>query len=145
MTAQLLAGGPVAEAVLADAAGRVEALAAKGVRPGLGTILVGDDGASAGYVRKKHEMCEQIGMASISVAVSADQTQEDLLEAVRSLNADESVHGYLIQHPVPSGFDLNAALLAMDPEKDSDGLHPVNLGKLVLQEKGPVPAALVIR
>lgn len=139
MTAQLLAGGPVAEAVLADAAERVEALVTKGVRPGLGTILVGDDGASAGYVRKKHEMCEQIGLRSVSVEVAADGRQEDLLAAVREMNEDDAVHGYLIQHPVPSGFDLNAALLAMDPEKDADGLHPVNLGKLVLQEKGPVP------
>ena len=139
MTAQLLAGAPVAEAVLADAALRVEALVAKGVRPGLGTILVGDDGASAGYVRKKHEMCEQIGMRSVSVEVPAEGRQEDLLAAVRKLNEDDTVHGYLVQHPVPAGFDLNGALLAMDPEKDSDGLHPVNLGKLVLQEKGPVP------
>ena len=118
MTAQLLAGAPVAEAVLADAALRVEALVAKGVRPGLGTILVGDDGASAGYVRKKHEMCEQIGMRSVSVEVPAEGRQEDLLAAVRKLNEDDTVHGYLVQHPVPAGFDLNGALLAMDPEKD---------------------------
>ena len=139
MTAQLLAGGPVAEAVLDDVRNRVEALAARGVTPGLGTILVGDDGASAGYVRKKHETCESVGFASQHISVAASASPTALDEAVAAFNEDPSVHGYIIQHPVPAGFDFNAALSAMDPGKDADGLHPTNLGRLVLQEDGPVP------
>jgi methylenetetrahydrofolate dehydrogenase (NADP+)/methenyltetrahydrofolate cyclohydrolase len=139
MTAQLLAGGPVAEAVLDDVRSRVEALAAKGVTPGLGTILVGDDGASTGYVRKKHETCESVGFTSQHISVPADASPAALDEAVATFNEDPAVDGYIIQHPVPSGFDFNAALFAMDPDKDADGLHPTNLGKLVLQEEGPVP------
>lgn len=139
MTAELLAGAPVAEAVLDDVGSRVAALAARDVVPGLGTILVGDDGASAGYVRKKHETCEAVGIASHHVDVDADAGQPALLEAVRRFNDDPDVHAYIIQHPVPDGFDFNAALAAMDPAKDADGLHPTNLGKLVLQEDGPVP------
>ncbi len=139
MTAQLLAGGPVAEAVLDDVRNRVEALAARGVTPGLGTILVGDDGASAGYVRKKHETCESVGFASQHISVAASASPAALDEAVAAFNEDPSVHGYIIQHPVPAGFDFNAALSAMDPGKDADGLHPTNLGRLVLQEDGPVP------
>jgi len=139
MTAQLLAGGPVAEAVLDDVRNRVEALAARGVTPGLGTILVGDDGASAGYVRKKHETCESVGFASQHISVAANASPTALDEAVAAFNEDPSVHGYIIQHPVPAGFDFNAALSAMDPGKDADGLHPTNLGRLVLQENGPVP------
>jgi methylenetetrahydrofolate dehydrogenase (NADP+) / methenyltetrahydrofolate cyclohydrolase len=139
MTAQLLAGAPVAEAVLADVASRVLALRARGVTPGLGTILVGSDEASAGYVRKKHETCEQVGVVSHHVDVPAEAGQAALLDAVARFDADPAVHAYLIQHPLPAGFDFNAALLAMDPAKDADGLHPVNLGRLVLQEEGPVP------
>ena len=139
MTAQLLAGGPIAEAVLDDVRNRVEALAARGVTPGLGTILVGDDGASAGYVRKKHETCESVDFASQHISVAASASPTALDEAVAAFNEDPSVHGYIIQHPVPAGFDFNAALSAMDPGKDADGLHPTNLGRLVLQEDGPVP------
>ncbi len=140
MTAQLLAGAPVAEAVLADVTKRVEALRHRGKAVGLGTILVGDDPASAGYVRKKHEACAQVGMASHHIDVPGDGTQADLLAAVARFNADPAVDAYLIQYPVPAQFDFNAALVAMDPGKDGDGLHPVSLGKLVLQEDGPVPA-----
>jgi methylenetetrahydrofolate dehydrogenase (NADP+)/methenyltetrahydrofolate cyclohydrolase len=135
MAAQLLAGGPVADAVLTDVAIRVGKLDSVG----LGTILVGDDAPSAGYVRKKHETCEAVGIASHHISVPADAGQEALLDAVRRFNEDPAVDGYIVQHPVPVGFDFNAALLAMDPAKDADGLHPVNLGKLVLQEDGPVP------
>jgi methylenetetrahydrofolate dehydrogenase (NADP+)/methenyltetrahydrofolate cyclohydrolase len=140
MTAQLLAGAPVAEAVLSDVAARVASLREQGKGVGLGTILVGDDAASAGYVRKKHETCEQVGVASHHLDVPGDATQADLLAAVDRFNADADVDAFLVQHPVPPQFDFNAALLAMDPAKDGDGLHPVNLGKLVLQEDGPVPA-----
>lgn len=139
MTAQLLAGGPVADSVLEDVQKRVAALRARGKAVGLGTILVGDDAASAGYVRKKHETCEQVGISSAHIDVPGDGTQDDLLAAVRRFNDDPDVDAYLIQHPVPGQFDFNAALAAMDPAKDADGLHPVNLGKLVLQEPGPVP------
>ena len=139
MTAQLLEGKPVAEAVLADVAERANTLAAQGVTPGLGTILVGDDGASASYVRKKHETCEQVGIASFHKEIAADATQADLLAAVDEFNQNPNVDAYIIQHPVPQGFDFNQAMLRMNPAKDADGLHPINLGKLVLQEKGPVP------
>ena len=139
MTAQLLAGAPVADAVLAEVRVRVAALARKGITPGLGTILVGDDGASAGYVRKKHETCEQVGLNSFHLGLSAADGQHALMGAVAQFNRDPAVHAYIVQLPVPPGFDANAALLAMDPAKDADGLHPVNLGRLVLQEEGPVP------
>lgn len=139
MSAQYLAGGPVAEAVLADVARRIEALRAKGVTPGLGTILVGDDGPSARYVGIKHETCAKVGMASFRVELPASAGQSALLEAIDRFNRDPAVHAYILQLPVPQGFDANAALSAMDPAKDADGLHPVNLGKLVLQEDGPVP------
>jgi methylenetetrahydrofolate dehydrogenase (NADP+)/methenyltetrahydrofolate cyclohydrolase len=140
VTAELLAGGPVAEAVLDEVTERVAALRAGGRPVGLGTILVGDDAASAGYVRKKHETCERVGIASHHIEVPGDGTQADLMAAVDRFNADPEVDAYLIQHPVPPQFDFNAALAAMDPAKDGDGLHPVSLGKLVLQEDGPVPA-----
>lgn len=139
MTARLLAGQPVAQAVLADVAERVEQLRAAGVRPGLGTILVGDDAASAGYVRKKHETCGGAGIASFNVEIPSHAGQAELLAAVDRFNADPEVDAFIIQHPVPAGFDFNEALARMDPRKDADGLHPASLGKLVLQERGPVP------
>ena len=139
VTAQLLEGAPVAEAVLADVARRVESLQARGHRAGLATILVGDDSASSGYVRKKQEASERVGMRFTRVEIPATATQADLLAAIRDLNESSDVDSYLIQHPVPPGFHFNEALLAMDATKDGDGLHPVNLGKLVLQESGPVP------
>lgn len=139
MTAQLLAGAPVAEAVLEDVRKRTEALADRGKSVGLGTILVGADPASAGYVRKKHETCESLGIQSRHIDVPADGTQADLLAAVAEFNHDPAVDAYLIQHPVPEQFDFNAALGAIDPAKDADGLHPMSLGKLVLQQDGPRP------
>jgi methylenetetrahydrofolate dehydrogenase (NADP+)/methenyltetrahydrofolate cyclohydrolase len=139
MAAQLLEGKPVAESVLEDVKKRTAELSTRGVIPGLGTILVGDDGASAGYVSRKHETCETVGIKSFHIDVTSDQTQEDLIAAVDSFNANPEVDAYLIQYPLPDGFDFNAALERMDAAKDADGLHPVNLGKLVLQEPGPVP------
>ena len=129
----------MAEAVLDDVRTRGDALRAAGTTPGLGTILVGDDGASAGYVRKKHETCESVGMVSYHIQVEADDPVEALDDAVAAFNGDPAIHAYIIQHPVADGFDFNSALSAMDPAKDADGLHPTNLGKLVLQEEGPVP------
>ena len=139
MSAKLLEGKPVADAVLADVKDRIQKLKSQGSVPGLGTILVGDDGASASYVKKKHEACEAVGMRSHHAGVQADGTQQDLIAAVEAFNADPDVDAYIIQWPVPDGFDFNAALAAMDPGKDADGLHPANLGKLVLQEPGPLP------
>jgi len=139
MTAQLLAGGPVAEAILADVKARADALAGRGVTVGLGTILVGDDGPSASYVKKKHETCEQVGIVSHHRAIAADAGQEELIAALAEFNADPSVHGYILQLPLPDGFDASEALALIDPAKDADGLHPENLGRLVLQEDGPLP------
>jgi len=140
MSAQLMPGQPVADAVLADVAERVAKLAALGITPGLGTILVGDDAPSAGYVSRKHETCEKVGIRSFHAHIEASQGQQALLSMVDELNENPDVDGFIIQHPVPDGFDLNEALLRMDPAKDADGLHPASLGRLVLQEPGPVPA-----
>ena len=129
-------GAPVAEAVLEDVTERVQKLSADGISVGLATVLVGDDPASAGYVAKKHEACERVGMISVDVRISADQSQVDLLEALNQLNADPAIDGYIIQNPVPPGFDFNQAVSAMDPAKDADGLHPINLGLLALGQKG---------
>ncbi|MDH3679082.1 MAG: bifunctional 5,10-methylenetetrahydrofolate dehydrogenase/5,10-methenyltetrahydrofolate cyclohydrolase [Acidimicrobiia bacterium] len=139
MAAQLMPGQPVADEVLAAVAERVGEMAAVGVTPGLGTILVGDDGPSASYVSRKHEACEANGLRSFHAEIPADAGQDALMAAVAEFNANPEIDGYLIQHPVPDGFDFNTALGAMDPAKDADGLHPTNLGKLVLQEDGPVP------
>lgn len=139
MTAQFLAGGPVAESILADVKTRVEALKAKGVNVGLGTILVGDDGPSASYVKNKHETCERVGMVSHNYEISADAGQQALVEALNDFNQNPEVHGYILQLPLPDGFDAAAALAMIDPAKDADGLHPENLGKLVLMEDGPLP------
>jgi methylenetetrahydrofolate dehydrogenase (NADP+)/methenyltetrahydrofolate cyclohydrolase len=136
----LLAGAPVADAVLADVTERVAKLAAAGRSVGLATVLVGDDPASAGYVAKKHVTCEQVGIKSFDVRIGADRRQADLLAAIAELNSDPAVDGYIIQHPVPGGFDFNQAVGAMDPAKDADGLHPTNLGLLALgQPDSPRP------
>jgi methylenetetrahydrofolate dehydrogenase (NADP+)/methenyltetrahydrofolate cyclohydrolase len=139
MTANLLSGIEVAEAVVADVRKRVEKLARHGIQPGLGTIIVGDDGPSQSYVRKKHEACENAGLRSFHLQLPASATQQELLAAVDEFNNNDDVDGYIIQYPVPRGLDFNEALMRMSPAKDADGLHPVNLGKLVLQEDGPVP------
>ena len=139
MTAKLLSGTEVAEAVIADVRERVKTLASRGIQPGLGTILVGDDGPSASYVRKKHEACENAGIRSFHLELPGTISQQEFLNAVEEFNNNDQVDGYIIQYPVPRGLDFNEALMLMNPAKDADGLHPVNLGKLVLQEDGPVP------
>ena len=139
MTAKFLSGVEVAEAVIADVRKRVEVLVGRGIQPGLGTILVGDDGPSASYVRKKHEACENAGIRSFHLELPATINQQEFLNAVEEFNTNDAVDGYIIQYPVPRGLDFNEALMLMNPSKDADGLHPVNLGKLVLQEPGPVP------
>lgn len=132
MTATIMSGQPVREAILDDVRQRVAALGQAGVRPGLGTILVGDDPASAHYVARKHETCEELGIHSVDIRIPASGKQSDLLAAVDQLNDDPRVHAFLIQNPVPEGFDFNQALQRVDPSKDADGLHPTNLGLLSL-------------
>ena len=116
--------------------GRLRAL---GVVPGLATVLVGDDPASQNYVRMKHRDCEQVGIASIRVELPADATAAQLEEAVAALNADPACTGYIVQLPLPGHLDENRALGLIDPDKDADGLHPINLGRLVLNEPAPLP------
>ena len=139
MSANLLEGNVVAAAVLEDVARRVAILKQKGIQPGLGTILVGEDGPSVSYVNKKHETCKTVDIASFHITIPATASQADLVAAVRDFNESPAVDAYIIQYPLPKGFDFNEALMLMDPDKDADGLHPVNLGRLVLQEPGPVP------
>jgi methylenetetrahydrofolate dehydrogenase (NADP+) / methenyltetrahydrofolate cyclohydrolase len=138
VAAVIMAGAPVVEAVTSEVTRRVTALAGEGVTVGLGTILVGDDPASAGYIRKKHEASEATGIHSAHLQLPATASQDELLAAVERFNADPAVDAYLIQNPVPAGLDYNAALAAMDPDKDADGLHPLNLGRLALGADGPV-------
>jgi methylenetetrahydrofolate dehydrogenase (NADP+)/methenyltetrahydrofolate cyclohydrolase len=139
MTARLMPGGPVAEAVFADLAPRIDALVAAGHTPGLGTILVGGDSASAGYIRMKMEKAESLGFTSPHIHLGDDATQADVLAAVHEMNDADDVDAVLIQHPTPPQIDFDAALLALDPAKDVDGLHPVNMGRLALGMPGPVP------
>jgi methylenetetrahydrofolate dehydrogenase (NADP+)/methenyltetrahydrofolate cyclohydrolase len=139
MTAQLLAGAPVAEAVLTEVAERVAKLKAADVGVGLGTILVGDDPASAGYIAKKHEACERVGMLSLHQELPSSATQSEVVAAIERFNDDATVDAMLVQHPLPKGLDYNEALLHMDAEKDADGLHPMNLGKLAMGAPAPVP------
>ncbi|HEY6530787.1 MAG TPA: tetrahydrofolate dehydrogenase/cyclohydrolase catalytic domain-containing protein [Acidimicrobiales bacterium] len=139
MTARVLDGELVAASIKADLADRVGALAAKGVTAGLGTVLVGDDGPSANYVAMKHRDCEALGITSRHAQLPADATQQQVLDVVGEFNDDPTVDAYLMQYPFPGHLDFEAALLAVDPDKDVDGLHPVNLGKLVQGVDGPIP------
>ncbi len=139
MTARLLPGAPVAEAVLADLRPRIARLVDAGHRPGLGTILVGGDSASGGYVSMKMAKAADLGMTSPHVHLPDDASQADVVAAIRSMNDDPSVDAMLVQHPTPKQIDFEAALLEMDPDKDVDGLHPVNMGRLALGMPGPVP------
>ena len=139
MSARLLPGGPVADAVFAELGPRIEKLVASGRTPGLGTILVGDDSASAGYIRMKQEKALEVGLTAPHIHLPENATQADLLAAIRAFNDDPAVDAMLVQHPTPPQIDYEAALLEMDPDKDVDGLHPVNLGRLALGVPGPVP------
>jgi methylenetetrahydrofolate dehydrogenase (NADP+) / methenyltetrahydrofolate cyclohydrolase len=132
-------GAPVSEATFADLEPRIKRLVDLGHTPGLATILVGDDGASAGYIRMKQEKAAEVGMTSPHIHLPADAQQSDLVAAIRAFNDDPTVDAMLVQHPAPPQIDYEAALLEMDPDKDVDGLHPVNLGRLVLGVPGPVP------
>src|ERR1700734_3205615 len=139
MTAIILDGKATAAAIKAELAGRVAALAARGIRPGLGTVLVGDDPGSRAYVNGKHRDCAEVGIASIRRDLPADATQQQVEAVVDELNADPACTGYLVQLPLPAGLDANRVLSLIDPDKDADGLHPLNLGRLVLGEPGPLP------
>ncbi len=139
MTARLLPGAPVAEAVLAGLRSRIDALVAAGHRPGLGTILVGSDSASGGYVGMKMARAAELGLSSPHRHLPDDATQADLVRAIRQFNDDPQVDAMLLQHPTPPQVDFEAALLEMDPDKDVDGLHPLNMGRLALGLPGPVP------
>nr|WP_206184835.1 bifunctional 5,10-methylenetetrahydrofolate dehydrogenase/5,10-methenyltetrahydrofolate cyclohydrolase [Thermoactinospora rubra] len=135
----MLPGGPVAEQVLSDVADRVAALRAAGVVPSLATILVGDDDASAGYIRIKQRKAAELGFESPHTHLPGDATQEDLHAAIAAYNDDPAVHGLLIQYPVPRHLDYEAALAFMHPDKDVDGMHPLNMGRLALGMPGPLP------
>lgn len=139
MTALKLDGKLYRDEIFADLEGRVAALRDKGIVPGLATVLVGDDPASHSYVKMKHRDCEQIGVRSIRKDLPADISQEDLHAVIDELNADPACTGYIVQLPLPKHLDENAVLERIDPDKDADGLHPVNLGKLVLNEPAPLP------
>ena len=139
MTAKVLKGEEVAAVVRAEMRAEVEHLKSKyNVVPGLAVVLVGDDPASMSYVRGKRKACDQMGLHSLEHKFDADLAEERLLEVIAELNADSSVHGILVQLPLP-GQDENRVLNAIDPDKDVDGLHPVNLGRLLRQEEGFLP------
>lgn len=139
-TAQLLDGKVTAAAILQELAERVAKLvAATGRAPGLGTVLVGDDPGSRAYVGGKHRDCAQVGIASIRRELSVDASQRQVEETIDELNADPACTGYIVQLPLPRHLDANAVLERMDPAKDADGLHPVNLGRLVLGVDAPLP------
>ena len=139
MTAQILDGKATAAAIKSDLTARVSALEEKGITPGLGTVLVGEDPGSQKYVAGKHRDSAQIGIASIRRELPATAGQEEIEAVVRELNEDPECTGYLVQLPLPKGIDTNRVLELMDPDKDADGLHPTNLGRLVLNEPAPLP------
>ena len=139
MTAQLLDGSATAATIKAELTERVAKLRERGVVPGLGTVLVGDDPGSRWYVAGKHKDCAEVGINSIRVDLPADVPQSDVEDAVRRLNADPSCTGFLVQLPLPKGMDENHILGMVDPAKDVDGLHPTNLGWLVLGKPAPLP------
>lgn len=138
MTATKMAGVQVAKQIKAELAARVAALAERGVTPGLGTVLVGDDPGSHSYVAGKHRDCAEVGITSMRVDLPADASEAQVAESIARLNDDPACTGYIVQLPLPSHLDDNWALSLVDPDKDADGLHPVNLGRLVLG----IPATL---
>ncbi|MGW5106018.1 bifunctional 5,10-methylenetetrahydrofolate dehydrogenase/5,10-methenyltetrahydrofolate cyclohydrolase [Nocardia sp. NPDC004123] len=139
MTARMLPGKPVADHILGEVKERVQALRDRGTVPGLATVLVGDDSASAGYIRIKQEQAGGVGIASPHTHLAANTTQERLVEVIRGYNADPDVHGLLVQYPIPDHLDYDAALAELDPDMDVDGLHPVNMGRLAIGAPGPLP------
>ena len=142
MTARILDGRATAATIKAELAVRVAALRARGITPGLGTVLVGDDPGSLAYVAGKHRDCAEVGIASIRVDLSADASQARVEDAVHALNADPACTGYIVQLPLPKGLDPDRVLELMSPAKDADGLHPTNLGRLVLNVNRPMASPL---
>lgn len=142
MTARVLDGTATAAAIKAELTERVAALAARGITPGLGTVLVGDDPGSRVYVAGKHRDCAEVGIASIRVDLPADASQADVEAAVARLNDDPACTGYIVQLPLPKGIDTQRVLELIDPAKDADGLHPTNLGRLVLRVNDPIDSPL---
>lgn len=143
MTAKLLSGKDFLEKEKERLMVRVEKLKANGVEPGLGTILVGSDLNSQSYVRRKHKACEEIGMTSFHVELEDTATQQDVIDAIESMNANPKIQAFIVQLPLPKQCNEEQALLAIDPNKDADGLHPVNLGKLVMGVQAPRPCTPV--
>ncbi|MBF5033838.1 bifunctional 5,10-methylenetetrahydrofolate dehydrogenase/5,10-methenyltetrahydrofolate cyclohydrolase [Micromonospora sp. ANENR4] len=138
-SARLLPGAPVAERVLSEVAASVAELRAAGVTPALATVLVGDDDASAGYIRIKQRQAADLGFVSPHVHLPASASQVDLHAVLADFNADKTVHGVLVQYPIPGHLDYDRALAELDPDKDVDGMHPVNMGRLALGLPGPLP------
>ena len=138
-SAQLLDGKSLAASIKANLAQRTSALKARGITPGLGTVLVGDDPGSHSYVSGKHRDCQQVGINSIRIDLPATATQADVLAAIRDLNAAKECTGYIVQLPLPSAINTQAILEAINPDKDADGLHPMNLGRLVAGYAAPLP------
>ena len=139
MSAQILDGKALAASIKRDLAIRTTALKAKGITPGLGTVLVGDDPGSHSYVGGKHRDCQEVGITSIRVDLPATASQADVLATIKDLNAAPECTGYIVQLPLPGGIDTQVILEAIDPDKDADGLHPMNLGRLVAGYEAPLP------
>jgi methylenetetrahydrofolate dehydrogenase (NADP+)/methenyltetrahydrofolate cyclohydrolase len=135
----MMPGKPVADAIFANLASRIAALRAAGHEPGLGTILVGEDSASAGYIRMKQEKAAELGFRGRHVTLPRDASQADLVALIRDFNTDDEIDAVLIQHPIPGHLDYEAALAELDPDKDADGAHPMNMGRLALGMTGPLP------
>jgi methylenetetrahydrofolate dehydrogenase (NADP+) / methenyltetrahydrofolate cyclohydrolase len=143
VTATLLDGSATARAIREELTERVSRLREAGLVPGLGTLIVGDDPGSHAYVAGKHRDCAAVGLASIQRELPADAAQADVEAVVDELNADPVCTGFIVQLPLPRGLDEQAVLARIDPGKDADGLHPTNLGRLVLNVPGPLPCTPV--
>ena len=139
MSAQILDGKAVAAAIKAELTSRVTALKAQGITPGLGTVLVGDDPGSHSYVGGKHRDCQEVGINSIRIDLPNNATEKDVLAAIADLNSSKECTGYIVQLPLPKGINTQKVLEAIDPSKDADGLHPLNLGRLVAGYDAPLP------
>ena len=139
MSATILDGRALAASIKQDLTTRVKELEKKGIAPGLGTILVGEDPGSLSYVAGKHHDCKEVGITSIRIDLKADASESDVLAALRDLNSAKECSGYIVQLPLPRGINTQKVLEAIDPAKDADGLHPMNLGRLVAGYKAPLP------
>lgn len=139
MSAQILDGKALAATIKSDLSARVSALKSKSITPGLGTILVGDDPGSHSYVAGKHRDCQEVGINSIRVDLPATAKEADVLSAIADLNSAKECTGYIVQLPLPNGINTQKVLEAIDPAKDADGLHPMNLGRLVAGYDAPLP------